>query len=179
MTDNLDHAAFVDAWLDGATQELTPEAYLELFGASLAALWSSASTTLGDVTLTAIVDRVLCNATERFDFLSGLAVGEKVGIQIDDLRGRAGSLSAAQVRAGLRFVLVEFLEVIGSLTADILTPDLHAALAKVTRSKVPPGKVAAVSVAASGLAGRDWPDEPSTPTSSDNPTSRKVKDRSS
>ncbi len=35
-----------------------------------------------------------------------------------------------QLRAAVRFVLVEFLSVLGVLTAEILTPALHAELAR-------------------------------------------------
>lgn len=46
--------------------------------------------------------------------------------------------------AGTRFVLVEFLTVLGNLTADILTPELHEELARVHRPD-PGGATAATS----------------------------------
>jgi hypothetical protein len=36
-----------------------------------------------------------------------------------------------ELRRGIRFVLTEFLTVLGNLTAEILTPELHAALSNV------------------------------------------------
>ena len=133
MTDESDHAAFVNAWLERSTQSLSPSLRLELFEASLGALWSSAHLTLGDVTLMAIGDRVLHNAAEKFPFFAGLKVEPNRGIQGQDLRERVSSLDDAELDAGIRFVLVEFLTVIGNLTAELLTSDLHAELSKVVR----------------------------------------------
>ena len=132
MTDESDHAAFVNAWLARSTKS-SRALRLELFEASLGALWSSAQLTLGDVTLMAIGDRVLYNAVEKFPFLAGLKVEPNRGIQGQALRERVSSLDDAELVDGIRFVLVEFLTVIGNLTAELLTSDLHAELSKVVR----------------------------------------------
>jgi hypothetical protein len=132
MTDESDHAAFVNAWLEGSTKS-SSTLRLELFEASLGALWSSAQLTLGDVTLMAIGDRVLHNAVEKFPFFAGLKVEPNRGIQGQVLHDRVGSLDDAELVDGIRFVLVEFLTVIGNLTAELLTSDLHAELSKVVR----------------------------------------------
>jgi hypothetical protein len=108
----------------------SPELVLQLFETALGALWRRAQVTLGDVTLTAIVDRVLYNAAEKFPLFSSLKV-EPSGVRCQELRERAPSLRDSELREGIRFVLVEFLTVLGNLTAEILTPELHANLSKV------------------------------------------------
>ncbi len=126
-----DHGAQVDAWMARATEGLTPEQLVAAVDQGFSALWRRAHQTLGEVTLTAIADRVLHNAAELHPALAGVAL-EGEGLRCDDLRHRAASLPREQLTAGLRFVLVEFLTVLGNLTAEILTPALHAELAGVS-----------------------------------------------
>jgi hypothetical protein len=134
MMNESDHAAFVDTWLESSTKSLSPELRLEFFEASLGALWNCTRMTLGDVTLMAIMDRVLYNATEKFPFFSALRVEANRGFQGQDLRERVASVDDSELMDGIRFVLVEFLTVIGNLTAEILTPELHTELSKVVRA---------------------------------------------
>jgi PAS domain S-box-containing protein len=61
--------------------------------------------------------------------MSALGV-DATGLHGEGLRARAASLPIDQLSSAMRFVLVEFLTVVGDLTAEILTPELHAALAK-------------------------------------------------
>jgi hypothetical protein len=94
-------------------------------------LWSRTKTTLGEVTLTAIAERVLHNASEHFPFVCQLTGEASGGGQFRDLDAQAGAVDGAELIAGIRFVLTEFLTVLGNLTAEILTPVLHAALSNV------------------------------------------------
>jgi len=80
------------------------------------------------VTLTAIVERVLHTATEQFPFLASLEV-DASGLRCQSLQSQVGS-SHEQVSAAIQFVLVEFLTVLGNLTAQILTPALRAELSQ-------------------------------------------------
>ena len=103
------HAACVDAWLERHGKGLSPEALLRLFEAALGALWARTATTLGDVTLTAIGDRVLYNASEAFPLFSSLKVEPAGGIAFSELKERISSAQDGELVAGIRFVLVEFL----------------------------------------------------------------------
>jgi hypothetical protein len=123
-----DHAACVDAWLEGACKGAPPAQLVTLFERALAALWRRAEVTLGEVTLTAIVDRVLYTASETHPFLSTLKI-EKAGISFDVFREQGAQ--QANLGGAVRLVLVEFLTVLGHLTDEILTPALHAELSKV------------------------------------------------
>jgi hypothetical protein len=127
LSDTSDHSASVDAWMQRAATDTRPEQLIQAFERGFAALWKRAQLTLGDVTLTAIVDRVLWNAAERYPFLSTLEVDTN-GLQCRELRPNAPQDRLAE---GIRFVLLEFLTVLGTLTAEILTPALHAALSDV------------------------------------------------
>jgi len=74
-------------------------------------------------------------ATENHAILSKL----KLGAGEDDIRWDAGGGTATreQLTEGMQFFLVELLTVLGSLTAEILTPALHEALTAVTAGRAP------------------------------------------
>lgn len=131
MVDDGQHAACVDAWLAQAARGLSSPALRRLLETALSALWARTEKTLGEVTLTAIAGRVLYTGTEKFPFLSAFKIGSARGIAW----GGAESLTPpleAPMREAVRFLLVEFLTVLGKLTAEILTPELHAELMGVT-----------------------------------------------
>lgn len=129
MLDANGHSACVDAWMERAAEGLPAERLVQVFKRAFAALWRRALVTLGEVTLGAIVDRVLYNASERYPMLSSLRV-ESTGLCCEELHDRAGGLRRDQLAEGIRFIMIEFLAVLGNLTAEILTPALHAELSK-------------------------------------------------
>jgi len=123
-----DHRLAVTAWFQRAAQGHSVDSSIEAFDSTFAALWQRTHVVLGEVTLTAIVDRVLQLATEQFPFLGSLEV-DATGLRCQSLRTQVG-LRPEQVAAAIQFVLVEFLTVLGNLTAHILTPALHVELSK-------------------------------------------------
>ena len=131
MIDEGQHAAWVDAWLDRSAKSLSPELLLQLLEAALGAVWGRTRTTLGEVALTVIAERVLHNASEKFPVFASLKVEPAGGIECSELRERISSAHGSELRDGIRFVLVEFLTVLGNLTAEILTPELHEELGSV------------------------------------------------
>lgn len=129
-TGNFDHGAIVDAWLERVAQLQDSEPLLRAFEQGFAAMWRGASRTLGDVTLAAIVDRVIYNAAERFPEFSALTV-EANGLSCKALLSPSVTLQRDALLEGIRFVLVEFLTVLGNLTAEVLAPRLHDELSKI------------------------------------------------
>jgi len=127
MTTALDHAACVDAWLVRAAHDQPAPLLLEAFERAFSLVWRRAERTLGDVTLVAIADRVLYTAVERYPFLAPIEIHE-AGLRCAALTSRVDGLAQADLLAALRFAMLEFLSVLGNLTAEILTPALHAAL---------------------------------------------------
>ena len=137
MIDSSDHHETVRAWMSRAAG-LPSDQLAHLFEQAVSVLWRRACPTLGDVTLTAIADRVLYNAAEKFPVFDALKLSAD-GVDYAEFRERAGRLSDRELTGGVQFVLVELLTVIGNLTADILTPALHAELSKVTKDALGPG----------------------------------------
>jgi hypothetical protein len=126
-----DHLARVDAWLKAVGADAPPERLVGDFAAAFDALWKRAKLTLGDVTLAAIVDRVLYTAVERLPAFSTVRLTPNGEIDVHGLRERLSSVPNSELRDGIRFVLVELLTVIGNLTAEILSPELHAELSRI------------------------------------------------
>lgn len=125
MVDENDHGARVDAWMARAARGRAPDRLVHVFEQAFDVLWKRSLRTLGQVTLAAIVDRVIFTAAERFPFFADLEIGG-AGVDCRELRERAGNLH--DLADGIRFVLVEYLTVLGNLTAEILTPALHEEL---------------------------------------------------
>jgi hypothetical protein len=127
------HVACVNTWLDRGKSNPQPQ-LLDAFQEAFDALWARAHRSLGDVTLTAIVDRVLSNASEVIPALGTIHV-EPRRLLFLDFRAQAAHLPRAELVDAIRFVLVEFLRVIGNLTAEIMTPALHSELINAPRAK--------------------------------------------
>jgi hypothetical protein len=115
-----------------AAKSLPPEQLLQLFEQAMGALWNRTHQTLGSVTLGAVTDRVVVNASEKFAPFESIKV-ETQGIDFRELRKQAGVFDDGDALAeGIRYVIVEFVSVIGNLTGDILTPGLYSELSKIT-----------------------------------------------
>jgi Mor family transcriptional regulator len=125
------HAAIVDDWLERSATDLPAVDLLRLFESALRALWDRTKTTLGEVTLIAIAERVLHDVSEKFPQFSSLKVKPAHGFQCRALGEHLDTMPVSQLRAAMRCVLVDLLTVLGRLTAEILTPELHAELARV------------------------------------------------
>jgi len=85
---------------------------------------------LGEITLMAILERVLYQGTEQFPHLAALKV-ETSGVHFAELRQAVPALDGALLDESLAFLVVELLRVLGTLTGEILTPGLHTELRKV------------------------------------------------
>lgn len=120
------HESVVDEWLARANGSST-DRLLDLLEASLRLIWSRARRTLGDRTLGAVVGRVLYTSSEAYPFLGTLRVSTG-GIRFDDLRAEIDGIAPTDLFRAVRFVVTELLDVLGHLTAGILTPALHAEL---------------------------------------------------
>lgn len=125
MIDESDHAACVRAWRARLGRTASALALTRASEQAFRAIWTRAHVTLGDVTLTAIGDRILYDAAERFPILCGVRL-EPPGISFEDLDLR--SLDVSNLDAAVSFVLAELLSVLGRITGEVMTPALHAAL---------------------------------------------------
>jgi hypothetical protein len=130
--DEPSHVVAVDTWLARSITHCSSAEVVGLFRVAFEALWNRAVTTLGSVTLTAIAECVLITATNQYEFLSVIkphaphASGASRGKQ--QVYERLTSVPRSELVEGLRFGLIELLTVIGRLTAELLSQELHDAL---------------------------------------------------
>lgn len=125
------HETCVEEWLAQAAG-LSSTDVLAAWERAFGALWQRTQRTLGEVTLGAILDRVLRKAAKRYPLLSALHAVTS-GVSCKELATQAGEVPRDDLMESLRYVLVEFLTIIGNLTAGIMNDPLHSALAEQTR----------------------------------------------
>jgi hypothetical protein len=129
MSEGSGHEIPVGEWMQRASRGSTPAQLVDAFERAFGAMWKRAVVTLGEITLSAIIDRVLYDATEKHSFIRLVNVDAN-GLRCTDLEAHASEIAPDELAAGIRFVMVQFLTVLGSLTAEILTPALHAELSR-------------------------------------------------
>jgi hypothetical protein len=113
--------------MERATAGRNQPQLVHLLERALNALYASARKVLGEVTLAAIVDRVLFTAAERHAFLADLRF-ESSSISAKKLLERSPAPDESALRDAMRFVLIEMLTVLGNLTAELLTPAFYSEL---------------------------------------------------
>jgi hypothetical protein len=122
------HGSAIDAWAARRLTGAAPPRQVAAFEEAFAALWRRARRTLGEVTLAAIVERALHASSLHHPALA------RVRLDGDRLRCEALLASGeATLAPALRRALDELLTLLGLLTGEILTPSLHAELARATR----------------------------------------------
>jgi hypothetical protein len=124
------HIEAVRAWRNSLDGPLSPQALVDLYERALDALWRRAHMSLGEITMMAIVERVLHDGAGRFPHLAALHI-ETSGVRCAELRQAAQALDPALLEESLSFLIIELMRVFGTLTGEILTPGLHAELRKV------------------------------------------------
>jgi len=135
MADDSVHIKYVNDWMKRAATA-SHDQLAGLFEKAMSALWHRTDSALGDITVAAIVDRVLYNAAEKYSILSSLKLGP-TGVDFAEFHQKAGSINDRELKEAIQFVLVELLTVVGNLTAEILTPALHSELSHVTAKDSP------------------------------------------
>ena len=132
MAHDADHRRSVALWLERASTLPSTEELCVAFERAFNALWRRAFVALGEITLGAVVDRVRYNASERCPLLAALEA-ERDGLHCRALVSEAASIERTELAERLASMMLEFLTVLGNLTAEILAPALHAELALATR----------------------------------------------
>jgi len=132
------HRECVNAWLERVGKDLPAQPLLGAFEVAFSAIYRRALLTLGEVTLAAIADRVLFDASKKFPMFSQVTV-DPAGVRFAALEAAAASTDRDALAAGFSDLLADLLAVLGNLTAEILTPELHEELARVGR-EAPQGK---------------------------------------
>jgi hypothetical protein len=125
------HAAQVDAWLGKTAKGLPADRLVTLFGEAIHAIHKRTLMTLSEVTLNAILDRVLYQSQKKFPILSGLKMDSLEGVSLSGIMSESNGLEPARVTTAFRFFVIELLTILENLTAGILTEPLYKELANV------------------------------------------------
>jgi hypothetical protein len=133
--DNI-HSRRIDEWMKHAAS-MARDQRAVAFEKALTALWRRTYSALGDITVSAILNRVLYEASGKYSILGSLKL-DSDGINFTEFRVQAASCGDRELSEAIQFVLVELLTVVGNLTAEILTPALHSELSRTLKDL--PGK---------------------------------------
>lgn len=90
-------------------------------------LWFRAAITVSDVTVGAVFERVFSEAVKDHKFLDCFVVEEKQ-VNLEKCYGKLGHISREQIIEAFQFVITEFLVIIGNLTGEIISSNLHKTL---------------------------------------------------
>ena len=117
-------------WEKENSEGLTLDQQVVLFEKGILAVEQRALKTLSSIGLMVILDRVLHQSIDKFDFLSEAKVTN--GFSIEALLESDKNINLEKLIEALRFFLIELLRVLGRLTAEILTQPLLRELQNVT-----------------------------------------------
>ena len=128
---NSSHSEQVEAWGKKNCENLPSEVIVQIFGSALSAIQKRSLVTLSSVTVLVVADRALHQSKEKFPFLSAITI-EPHGFSLTGLVKSDVSAGSQSLRESLEHLLIEFLTVLGNITADVLTAPLHEELKKIT-----------------------------------------------
>lgn len=124
------HSTFVMTWEKNTGNGLTKVNRARLFEKAIHAVEKRSCTTLSNVTLLVILDRVLHQCRDKYPVLSEVSV-EARSLNFQKLQNLEDQKLDDFIEA-LRYLLIELLKLLARITADILTIPLHSELLKVT-----------------------------------------------
>ena len=84
MADDSVHIKYVSEWMKRAAT-VSQDELAGLFEKAMSALWHRTYSALGDITVAAIVDRVLYNAAEKYSVLNSLKL-DPSGVNFAEFR---------------------------------------------------------------------------------------------
>ena len=132
-----DHAKYVNSWMEQEAKDVPVTSLLGLFEAAWGALWIRAESAVGVIVLESLAELVRETSVEKYPFLAPLSL-RSAEVSCKALLESAPTLEKRELHDGLRFVLVEFIAVIGDLTDQILTPGLYHEISRIAKGSVQP-----------------------------------------
>jgi hypothetical protein len=123
------HSEQVAAWIDWSTSGLKKQHLAEHFEKTILALLNRAQPSVSDLTLAAILERVLYNSTEQFPLLQFIQIINGRWT-LDPIQKKLENFDEIEIKKAFHYLITEFLFIIGNLTGEQLTPILHKELQK-------------------------------------------------
>lgn len=132
---NKSHAEQVSLWDEKICAGLDLNTFVRTYGCAIQAVELRSLVTLSSVTVKVVIDRALHESLGKYPLLSWVSV-EPERLDLSRLIGQCESYDPSEVRQALQFLLIEVLNVLGNITAEVLTPALHTELLRVTAESV-------------------------------------------
>lgn len=125
------HEKQVSLWEQKLTKGLTSEELVELYAYALERIEKRALKTLSAITLMVVFDRIIHQNKTAFPALAEIKNNENsTKFYLYSIPSK--NFQAEQIAPALRCMLIEILNVLGRITANILTDALHSELQSVT-----------------------------------------------
>jgi hypothetical protein len=121
------HAHAVGVWLQKISSSLTPEQFVNAIEEVFDNLLDKTQITVSEVTLSAVLDRVLYNSCVKYPILNELKLDD-AKLNFGGFKKNLKSASQSEIKEAFQYFVTEFLFVIGNLTGEILTPMLYSEL---------------------------------------------------
>lgn len=126
------HSKVVAVWIVKATEGMPDGKLIAFFEKTFLQLFRRTQVSVSEVTLFAILDRVLYNSTEKYPLLGIIQLNDSV-LKFSDYGKVEKNFSAAEIKEAFQSLITEFLFIIGNLTGEQLTPYLHAEFNLITK----------------------------------------------
>jgi hypothetical protein len=124
---NETHSKQVAIWESESAKGVSASNRVKLFVDAIKAIERRSLATLSNVTMMVVEDRAVHESKTKFPVLSELKIGYD-GIDFTELLKSNNGNQSELICNALRFLLIELLNVVGNITADILTAPLHQEL---------------------------------------------------
>ena len=123
---NEQHTKQVETWKKKHS-ELSTEAMIQLLIKAIQAVRKRSLTTLSSITVTAVVERTLIECKEKFPELSEVVI-DTTGLNFSKFENDIQNSNLSKAQESVQELLIDLLEVLGNITADILTKYLYQEL---------------------------------------------------
>lgn len=127
---NILYAKLVQDWENKNASDLPLTQRVILLEKAIHVIEQRALMTLSSITLEVILDRVRHQSIEKFPLLTDVKFNNK-HLNFQELLHKKKKHKEEDLVEALRYFLIEFITVLGRITADILTTPLHRELLKV------------------------------------------------
>jgi hypothetical protein len=133
------HARAVADWLQKFPSSLSREQFINAVEFVFDNVLAKTQITVSEVTLSAVLDRVLYNSCIKYPILSELKL-EDAKLNFSGFKKNLKSASHSEIKEAFQYFVTEFLFVIGNLTGEVLTTTLYNELSNNLPKKPIPKK---------------------------------------
>lgn len=135
LNQNSAHQNIVSIWEEKNIKNLSTDQAIHVFGNALQKIEHRCLVTLSSVTVHVVLDRIIHGGIEKYPILKDVTI-EVDGLNFKNIFQKKDHYEIKEINNAFRYLLIEFLTVIGSITSEVLTAPLHKELMEVTSESV-------------------------------------------